>query len=69
MNIRIDQELSAGLEQIAQRTGKTKTALVREAVAHYIEDMVDYQDAAMAKKKGGRTFSLADMKIRHGLDS
>ncbi len=31
------------------------------------EDACDYRDAVSAKKKGGRTFSLAEMKRLHGL--
>ena len=69
LNVKIDQELTAGVEQLARQSGKTKTAIVREAVARYVEDAVDYQDAVSAKKKGGRTFGLAEMKMRHGLES
>ncbi len=41
ISVRLDPELEARLERLAQRTGRTKTFYVREAIAAQIEDMED----------------------------
>jgi len=39
--IRISQDIENRLQQLAQRTGRTKTYYAREALLRFIEDMED----------------------------
>ena len=40
--IRLGQEVEGRLEQLAKKTGRTKTYYAREAILEHLEDMEDY---------------------------
>lgn len=42
LNIRLDERLDRRLEELAARTGRTKTFYAGEAIAGFLEDWEDY---------------------------
>ena len=69
LSVKLSSDLASAVVKQARREKKTKTALVREAVAQYLEDAADYRDAMAALKRPGKAYTLAEVKKRHGLAS
>ena len=42
INLRLDDDLLKRLDNLAQKTGRTKTFYANEAVVRYLEDIEDY---------------------------
>lgn len=70
--IRIPKEIEERLEQLAQKTGRTKTFYAREAIMEHIEDLEDYYLAAevLARVRKGKekTVPIETLIKRHGLE-
>ena len=66
--VRLEKQLEAAIARIAEATGSTKSSVVREAVVRYLEDREDAELAARAKKTGGRTKSIAEVRKALGVD-
>lgn len=66
LNVKIEGELAAEIEKQARREKKTKPALVRHAVAKYIEDSRAYQKWKLRKIKLGLADVKAGRTIPHG---
>ena len=49
--VRLPQEIEARLASLAEKTGRTKTFYVREAVLEYLGEMEDYYLAAARSEK------------------
>lgn len=70
--IRLPDEIENRLEELARKTGRTKTYYAREAILAHLEDMEDYYQAAesyqeyMAGKE--KTVSLEEVEQDLGLD-
>ena len=45
-SVRLSGELASQLSELAQRTGRSKTSYVREALTAHLEDISDYHLAA-----------------------
>ena len=71
--VRLPQEIEERLSSLAQRTGRTKTFYVREAVLTHLEDMEDYFLAAEAyaehKASGKAAISHEELVEKHGLEN
>jgi mRNA interferase MazF len=65
--LKLTPELDTALTREARRSRKSKVTLVRDAVARYLEDREDCRDAAAIKKRGERTYSVAEVKKQLGL--
>lgn len=65
--IRIDKEIEERLDQLAKKTGRTKTFYAREAILQHLEDLEDYYLAAEAARNPGRSFSGEEAKRELGL--
>lgn len=65
--IRIDKEIEKRLENLAKKTGRTKTFYAREAILQHLEDLEDYYLAAEAAKNGGKTFTGEEVRSELGL--
>lgn len=50
--VRLPQEIEARLASLAEKTGRTKTFYVREAVLEYLGEMEDYYLASARSEKG-----------------
>lgn len=68
LEVKLPPELETALTAHARRSRKSKTSLVRAALAQYLEDAADYQAVLAARKRVGRTYTLAQVKKRLGLD-
>ena len=71
VTLRLPAKTERMLERTAKRQGRTKVALVREAVVEKLEDLEDAaaSNAVMRRLKRGeeRTFSAAEVKRGLGL--
>jgi RHH-type rel operon transcriptional repressor/antitoxin RelB len=65
--IRLDQEVESRLEQLAKKTGRTKTYYAREAILEHLEDMEDYYLAVEVLQNPGKIYSADDAKRELGL--
>ena len=65
--IRLDQEVESRLEQLAKKTGRTKTYYAREAILEHLEDMEDYYLAVETLRNPGQLYSADDAKRELGL--
>ncbi len=65
--IRLPEEIEARLSALASETGRTKTALAREAILEYIDDLEDYYLAEARARKNRKTIPLADVERELGL--
>jgi RHH-type rel operon transcriptional repressor/antitoxin RelB len=66
--IRLPEELELRLENLAKKTGRTKTFYAREAIVEYIDDLEDYYLAEARSKSAVKNISMSEMKVRLGLD-
>jgi RHH-type rel operon transcriptional repressor/antitoxin RelB len=65
--IRLDPEIENRLSVLAERTGRTKTFYAREAILEHLEDLEDIYMAKKVLAKGGRTYSLQEIKDELGV--
>lgn len=66
--IRLPQPIEDRLNALADETGRTKTALAREAILEYIEDLEDFYLAEARARKNRKTIPLDDVERQLGLD-
>ena len=70
--IRLDEKLSERLENLSQKTGRTKTWYARKALETYLDDIEDAALAAAAYEEylldGGDSSSLDTVRSRLGLE-
>jgi RHH-type transcriptional regulator, rel operon repressor / antitoxin RelB len=71
ISLRIPDEVSVRLEQLAQRTGRTKTYYMLEAIREHIDDLEDVYlaEQRLIDIRAGRskTHSLEDVERSLGL--
>lgn len=65
--IRLDEDTEKRLKNLAEKTGRTKSFYLREAITQHLEDMEDYYLAAESAKNPGRIYSAAEAKRELGL--
>lgn len=65
--IRLPESIEERLNALAEETGRTKTALAREAIAEYIDDLEDYYLAEARVRKNRKTIPLEDVERTLGL--
>ena len=65
--IRLPESIEERLNLLATETGRTKTALAREAIAEYIDDLEDYYLAEARARKNRKTIPLEDVERALGL--
>ena len=70
--IRLPAAIEKRLEQLAKRTGRTKTYYAREAILQHLEDMEDVYLAERVldriRKGEERTIPLEDVMKRHVME-
>jgi len=70
--IRLPENIEKRLDQLAKRTGRTKTYYAREAVLAHIDDLEDVYlaEATLEDIRAGRskTISLESVMKKHGVD-
>ena len=55
------------LNRLTQETGRTKTALAREAILEHLDDLEDYYLAEARARKNRKTIALTDVERELGL--
>ena len=65
--IRLPDSIESRLNTLASETGRTKTALAREAIVEYIEDLEDYYLAEARARLNRKTIPLAEVERKLGL--
>ena len=65
--IRLPETIEKRLNQLAAETGRTKTALAREAIAEYIDDLEDYYLAEARARKNRKSIPLEVVERTLGL--
>jgi RHH-type transcriptional regulator, rel operon repressor / antitoxin RelB len=65
--IRLPDAIEKRLSSLAAETGRTKTALAREAILEYIDDLEDLYLAESRARQNRKTISLADVERELGL--
>jgi len=71
VTVRLTVEEEARLDALAQRTGRTKSFYVRQAIQSHLEDLEDAYAADEALKvfeeSGGASRPLTELLAEHGL--
>ena len=65
--IRLPDSIEERLDSLAIETGRTKTALAREAILEYIDDLEDYYLAEARARLNRKTIPLAEVERKLGL--
>ena len=65
--IRLPDAIEERLNSLANETGRTKTALAREAILEYIDDLEDYYLAEARARLNRKTIPLAEVERKLGL--
>ncbi|MCK9381094.1 MAG: DUF6290 family protein [Sulfuritalea sp.] len=65
--IRLPDSIEERLNTLASETGRTKTALAREAIVEYIDDLEDYYLAEARARLNRKTIPLAEVERKLGL--
>ncbi len=65
--IRLPDEIEERLANLSRETGRTKTALAREAILEYIDDLEDYHLAEARARRNRKVISLSDVERELGL--
>lgn len=65
--IRLPESIEQRLHSLAAETGRTKTALAREAIVEHIDDLEDYYLAEARARLNRKTIPLADVERELGL--
>ena len=66
--IRLEVELENEIAKLAEAKGSSKSAIVREAVVRYLEDVEDIALVMQARKVRGRGKSIAEVRRALGLE-
>ena len=73
VSIRLPDDVSARLQALAQRTGRSKTYTMVEAIREHIDDLEDLylaEQRLMANRAGeSESITLEEMMKRYGLES
>jgi RHH-type rel operon transcriptional repressor/antitoxin RelB len=64
--IRLPDNIEERLNTLASETGRTKTALAREAIVEYIDDLEDYYLAEARARLNRKTIPLAEVERKLG---
>lgn len=68
LSVRLPEEVEARLEALAQKTGRTKTFYIREAIIEHLDDLEDYYLALeRSQNSDGEPVSLEDVIACLGL--
>jgi len=62
LSIRLDPEINKRLEDLAARTGRTKSFYVREAILEHLEDMEDRYLAIERLENPGQRWTLEEVE-------
>ena len=67
MIVELDQPLSEALKRAARRARRSPVEMLQRLLREKLEEDGDYLAVTSFRKRRGRTYSLAELKRRHGL--
>lgn len=62
VSVRLDPEIEARLDALAEKTGRTKSYYIREAIVEHLEEMEDRYVAIERLENPTRRWSLEDVE-------
>ena len=65
--IRLTPDIEDRLNRLTQETGRTKTALAREAILEHLDDLEDFYLAEARTRQNRKTIPLIDVERELGL--
>ena len=65
--IRLDADTEMRLNNLAKKTGRTKTFYAREAILEHLEDLEDIYLATQRLQRPAKSYSARDVKRELGL--
>lgn len=65
--IRLTPDIEDRLNRLTQETGRTKTALAREAILEHLDDLEDFYLAEARTRQNRKTIPLVDVERELGL--
>jgi len=65
--IRLDTDTEKRLDNLAKKTGRTKTFYAREAILEHLEDLEDIYLATQRLERPAKTLSAKEVKRELGL--
>jgi hypothetical protein len=65
--VELDRPLSDALKRAARRARKSPAEMLQRLLREKLEEDGDYKAVLAFRKRRGKTFSLAEVKRRHGL--
>ena len=68
LGIRLEPELEKKLEDLAHKTGRSKSYYAREAIRNFLEEREDYLKAIAVLEKNEPAISLKELGRRLGLE-
>ena len=71
VNIRLPKDICARLDHISEKTGRTRSFYVKEAILEHLEELEDYYTVvdALKKSRKEKRYSLAEVEKMLGLDN
>jgi RHH-type rel operon transcriptional repressor/antitoxin RelB len=65
--IRLPESIEERLAALADETGRSKTALAREAIVEYLDDLEDYYLAEARSRNNRKTIPMEEVERELGL--
>ena len=65
--IRLTSDIEERLNRLTEATGRTKTALAREAILEHLDDLEDFYLAEARARQNRKTIPLIDVERELGL--
>ena len=65
--VRLSPDIEKRLDELAKKTGRTKTYYAREAIIEYIDDLEDYYLAVDRLRSPGRRWTMEEVEKELGL--
>ena len=66
--LRLPPEIEKRLDDLAKKTGRSKSFYAREAILSYLEDIEDTYLALRALEEGGERVPLEDLMREYGVE-
>ena len=71
--LRLPPDIEARLDELAKRTGRSKSFYARQAILEHLDDLEDIYVAEQRleeyRRGDSETVSLAELIARHGMDN
>lgn len=68
VSVRLDPEIEARLDALAEKTGRTKSYYIREAILEHLGDMEDRYVAIERLENPARRWSLEEVERELGVE-